>query len=43
MLVGLVEVFAALFAAYIIPRVYRKFYLTIGFIVIAAVSFGMGI
>jgi hypothetical protein len=43
MLVGLVEIFAAIFGAYIVPRVHRKKYLTIALIIIAIVSVGMGI
>lgn len=43
MLVGLVEVSAALFGSYIVPKVYRKFYITLAFGIIAVVSISMGI
>ena len=43
MLVGIVEICAAIFAAYIIPKVARRTYIMAGCAIIALVSIGMGI
>jgi hypothetical protein len=43
MLVGLVEIFAALFAVYVIPKTNRKRYTMIALIVITVVCICMGI
>jgi MFS family permease len=42
-LVGLVEIFGALFGVYIVPRVARKRFVTIALIIIAVICAGMGI
>lgn len=42
-LVGLVEVFAAIFGAYIVERVFRKFYISVAVVLIGVVSLVMGI
>jgi hypothetical protein len=42
-LVGLVEVTAAIFGAYIVPKVFRKFYITLAITIIGVVSLAMGI
>jgi len=43
MTVGLVEIFAAIFAVYVIPKTNRKKYTTIALIVITVVCICMGI
>lgn len=42
-LVGFVEIFASIFGAYIVPKVKRKFYLTLAMTIIGIISIVMGI
>lgn len=43
MLVGIVEISAAIFGAYIVPKVFRRFYITLAMSIIGVVSVIMGI
>lgn len=42
-LVGFVEIFASIFGAYIVSKVFRKYYITIAVTIIGIVSIVMGI